>query len=74
MPDRYDPTELDRKWQRRWEEARVPSLDTSPGKTSYMLTCFRTRRSLSTSAMAQLHPGDALYRRERMSGRRTLNP
>jgi leucyl-tRNA synthetase len=77
MADRYDPIELDRKWQRRWEEARIAYVDTADGANKfYMLNMFPypSGSRLHVGHGRNYILGDALYRRERMSGRRTLNP
>ena len=77
MTDRYDPVALDAKWQRRWEEERVAYVDTSDGRDKfYMLNMFPypSGSRLHVGHGRNYILGDALYRRERMAGRRTLNP
>jgi leucyl-tRNA synthetase len=77
MTDRYDPVALDAKWQRRWEEERVAYVDTSDGRGKfYMLNMFPypSGSRLHVGHGRNYILGDALYRRERMAGRRTLNP
>ncbi|MDQ2870647.1 MAG: leucine--tRNA ligase [Acidobacteriota bacterium] len=77
MAEKYDPIELDRKWQRRWEDARVAFVDTSDGADKfYMLNMFPypSGSRLHVGHGRNYILGDALYRRERMAGRRTLNP
>jgi leucyl-tRNA synthetase len=77
MAERYSPSQIESKWQRRWEEKRVACVDTSlNGNKYYMLNMF------PYPSASQLHVGhgrnyilgDALYRRERMAGRTVLNP
>ncbi|MGH9316376.1 MAG: leucine--tRNA ligase, partial [Thermoanaerobaculia bacterium] len=77
MAEKYNPAQVEAKWQRRWEERRVACVDTSRnGNKYYMLTMF------PYPSASQLHVGhgrnyilgDALYRRERMAGRTVLNP
>ena len=77
MAEKYDPVALDRKWQRRWEEARTAEVDTSDGHAKfYMLNMFPypSGSRLHVGHGRNYVLGDALYRRERMAGRRTLNP
>ncbi|HSS45010.1 MAG TPA: leucine--tRNA ligase [Thermoanaerobaculia bacterium] len=77
MAEKYNPAQVEAKWQRRWEERRLACVDTSRnGNKYYMLNMFPYPSS------SQLHVGhgrnyilgDALYRRERMVGRTVLNP
>jgi len=77
MAEKYDPVALDRKWQRLWEEARVAFVDTSDGADKfYMLNMFPypSGSRLHVGHGRNYILGDALYRRERMAGRRVLNP
>ena len=77
MAEKYDPAEIDRKWQRRWEEARVAYVDTRDGSDKfYMLNMFPypSASRLHVGHGRNYILGDALYRRERMAGRRTFNP
>ena len=77
MAEKYDPAEIDPKWQRRWEEERVAYVDTAaPGDKFYMLNMFPypSGSRLHVGHGRNYILGDALYRRERMAGRRTLNP
>ncbi|HXM79220.1 MAG TPA: leucine--tRNA ligase [Thermoanaerobaculia bacterium] len=77
MAEKYDPAEIDRKWQRRWEEARVAYVDTRDGSNKfYMLNMFPypSASRLHVGHGRNYILGDALYRRERMAGRRTFNP
>ena len=77
MTEKYDPIALDRKWQRRWEESRVAYVDTADGADKfYMLNMFPypSGSRLHVGHGRNYILGDALYRRERMAGRRVLNP
>ncbi len=77
MTDRYDAAELERKWQRRWEGERVAETDTArPGSEFYMLNMYPypSASRLHVGHGRNYILGDALYRRERMGGRRVLNP
>ena len=77
MAEKYDPAEIDQKWQRRWEEARVAYVDTRDGSDKfYMLNMFPypSASRLHVGHGRNYILGDALYRRERMAGRRTFNP
>src|SRR5260370_11205725 len=77
MPERPDPSGIDRKWQRRWEEARVAYVDTAEGRNKfYMLNMFPypSASRLHVGHGRNYILGDALYRRERMAGPRAFNP
>src|SRR5260370_38389357 len=77
MVERPDPSAIDRKWQRRWEEARVAYVDTSQGGNKfYFLNMFPypSASRLHVGHGRNYILGDALYRRERMAGRRGFNP
>src|SRR5262245_24940199 len=77
MSEKFKPEEVDGKWQRRWEEGRVAYVDTAaPGEKFYMLNMFPypSASRLHVGHGRNYILGDALYRRERMSGRTALNP
>jgi leucyl-tRNA synthetase len=75
--DRYDPAAIEPAWQRRWAEERVAEVDTSvPGDEFYMLNMYPypSGSRLHVGHGRNYVLGDALYRRERMAGRKALNP
>jgi leucyl-tRNA synthetase len=77
MADRYDHAAIEAKWQRRWEQMGAARVDTSlPGDKFYMLNMFPypSGSRLHVGHGRNYILGDALYRRERMAGRRVLNP
>src|SRR5712691_8365941 len=77
MADKYIPSEIEGVWQRRWAEARVAYVDTArDGEGFYMLNMFPYPSSsrLHVGHGRNYILGDALYRRERMAGRRVFNP
>jgi leucyl-tRNA synthetase len=77
MTDRYGPGSIEAKWQRRWAEARVAEVDTAvPGNEFYMLNMYPypSASRLHVGHGRNYILGDALYRRERMAGRKALNP
>ncbi|MEO8432161.1 MAG: leucine--tRNA ligase [Acidobacteriota bacterium] len=77
MAERYDPAELDRKWQRLWEKAGTAVVDTARGENGfYMLNMFPypSGSRLHVGHGRNYILGDALFRRQRMAGRRVLNP
>jgi leucyl-tRNA synthetase len=77
MVERPDPSAIDRKWQRRWEEARVAYVDTSQGGNKfYFLNMFPypSASRLHVGHGRNYILGDAIYRRERMAGLRAFNP
>jgi leucyl-tRNA synthetase len=77
MSDKYAPGEIEGKWQRRWADARVAYVDTAvPGDEYYMLNMYPypSGSRLHVGHGRNYILGDALYRRQRMSGRKALNP
>ncbi|HEY3170792.1 MAG TPA: leucine--tRNA ligase [Thermoanaerobaculia bacterium] len=77
MNDRYDAASIEPKWQRRWAEDHVAEVDTSiPGNEFYMLNMYPypSASRLHVGHGRNYILGDALYRRERMAGRKALNP
>jgi leucyl-tRNA synthetase len=77
MAERYAHAALDAKWQSRWEKDRAAFVDTAePGDKFYMLNMFPypSGSRLHVGHGRNYILGDALYRFERMKGRRVLNP
>jgi leucyl-tRNA synthetase len=77
MTDRYSAAEIEAKWQRQWAERRVAGVDTAvPGDEFYMLNMYPypSGSRLHVGHGRNYILGDALYRRERMAGRKALNP
>jgi len=77
MGERYVAGEIEAKWQRRWAEARVAEVDTAaPGDEYYMLNMYPypSGSRLHVGHGRNYILGDALYRRQRMAGRKALNP
>ncbi len=77
MSEKYDHAAIEGKWQRLWRERRVAYIDTAvEGDKFYMLNMFPypSGSRLHVGHGRNYILGDALYRRERMAGRRTLNP
>ena len=77
MTARYDPGSIEAKWQRRWAEGSVARVDTAaPGNEFYMLNMYPypSASRLHVGHGRNYILGDALYRRERMAGRKALNP
>jgi leucyl-tRNA synthetase len=77
MAEKYSPVEIEPKWQRRWAEDGVALVDTSvPGDEYYMLNMYPypSGSRLHVGHGRNYVLGDALYRRERMAGRKALNP
>src|SRR5215470_16513183 len=77
MTERFSAAGIDAKWQSRWEEMRIAYVDTSlPGDKFYMLNMFPypSASRLHVGHGRNYILGDALYRRERMSGPTALIP
>ena len=72
----YVPSEIEKKWQKKWAEARVAEVDLSaPGEKFYMLNMFPyPSGDLHVGHGRNYILGDALYRSFRMRGRVALNP
>ena len=77
MAEKYAPSEIEARWQRLWAEERVAEVDTAvPGNEFYMLNMYPypSGSRLHVGHGRNYILGDALYRRERMAGRKALNP
>jgi len=77
MTEKYAPGQIEGKWQKRWADARVAYVDTRvPGDEFYMLNMYPypSGSRLHVGHGRNYILGDALYRRERMAGRKALNP
>ena len=77
MTERYDPAAIEAKWQKRWADLRAAYVDTARSDEKfYMLNMFPypSASRLHVGHGRNYILGDALYRRERMAGRRALNP
>ncbi|HEX9984168.1 MAG TPA: leucine--tRNA ligase [Thermoanaerobaculia bacterium] len=72
----YRPTEIEPKWQQRWNDARVAEIDVSaPGDKLYMLNMFPyPSGDLHVGHGRNYILGDAVYRFFRMRGLAALNP
>ncbi|HEY1249816.1 MAG TPA: leucine--tRNA ligase [Thermoanaerobaculia bacterium] len=77
MTEKYVPGPVEEKWQRLWAEKRVAYVDTAaPGNEYYLLNMYPypSGSRLHVGHGRNYILGDALYRRERMAGRKALNP
>jgi leucyl-tRNA synthetase len=77
MTERYAHADIEARWQKRWADARVAEVDTAvPGGEFYMLNMYPypSGSRLHVGHGRNYILGDALYRRERMAGRKALNP
>jgi len=77
MPEKYDHAAVEPKWQERWSRAGAAYVDTAAaGDKFYMLNMFPypSGSRLHVGHGRNYILGDALYRLERMAGRRVLNP
>jgi len=77
MTERYTPSAIEPKWQRRWADERVAFVDTSvAGGEYYMLNMYPypSGSRLHVGHGRNYILGDALYRRMRMAGHKALNP
>jgi leucyl-tRNA synthetase len=77
MVAKYSPGEIEGKWQRRWADERVAFVDTAvAGDKFYLLNMYPypSGSRLHVGHGRNYILGDALYRRQRMAGRKVLNP
>src|SRR3954466_6556746 len=77
MSNPYDHKAIEAKWQDRWEKTRAAEVDLRRSQAKYyMLNMFPypSGSRLHVGHGRNYILGDALYRRERMAGRRVLNP
>ena len=76
MPLRYDPSEIETKWQQRWIEDRLYRVQEDPGKPKwYELTMFPyTSGNLHIGHWYAMAPADVHARFKRMQGYNVLHP
>ena len=76
MADRYDPTEIEPKWQDRWErDALYHAADDDPRPKWYALTMFPyTSGNLHIGHWFAIAPSDVQARFMRMRGRNVMFP
>jgi leucyl-tRNA synthetase len=73
----YDHRTVESKWQDRWEKARVAEVDLRNARDKYymlMMFPYPSGDRLHVGHGRNYILGDALYRYQRMRGRRALNP
>jgi len=76
MPDRYDPQEIDRKWQARWEETGLYQADADPARPKYYALTMYPYPSgdIHVGHWYPMTPTDAHARFMRMKGYHVLYP
>ncbi len=73
----FDHRAIEAKWQERWERQRVAEVDVRAAKAKYymlMMFPYPSGDRLHVGHGRNYILGDALYRYQRMRGRRALNP
>ena len=77
MPDRYNPQQVEQKWQRRWAESRAhrPDMD-SPARKLYSLTMFSypSGDKLHVGHWYNYGPADSWSRFKKMQGFDVYHP
>ncbi len=76
MVDRYNPTEIEKKWQERWAADRLYEVtEDDPRPKWYALTMFPyTSGDLHISHWYAMAPSDVAARYKRMKGYKVLHP
>jgi leucyl-tRNA synthetase len=76
MPDKYNPQEIEKKWQQRWAEDRLYEVnDNDPRPRWYALTMFPyTSGDLHIGHWYPMAPSDVHARYKRMRGYNVLHP
>ena len=76
MPERYNPTEIERQWQARWEADRLYAATEDPSRPKwYALTMFPyTSGDLHIGHWYAMAPSDVHARHKRMQGYNVLHP
>ena len=76
MPLSYNPQEIDKKWQARWEQERLyEARDADPRPKFYALTMFPyTSGDLHIGHWYAMAPADACARHKRMQGFNVMQP
>ncbi|HEX7480556.1 MAG TPA: class I tRNA ligase family protein, partial [Polyangiales bacterium] len=76
MDERYNPAEIEPKWQKRWADTGAFSVDTTgPGEKFYLLEMFPYPSGrIHMGHVRNYSIGDVLARHLRMRGKRVLHP
>jgi leucyl-tRNA synthetase len=75
MEERYNPADIEPKWQKRWANDNAFAVDDSPGEKFYLLEMFPYPSGrIHMGHVRNYSIGDVLARHLRMRGKKVLHP
>ncbi|MBU0767291.1 leucine--tRNA ligase [Patescibacteria group bacterium] len=77
MPAEYEPTSIEAKWQKKWEEAKVFEVDFKKAKNPYyglVMYPYPSGDKLHVGHWYNFGPADSYYRFQKMHGKDVFTP